>query len=70
MRTSAVHELVHVSGAVTVNAYSRVSASTRVIRSITCALFVVFLHYRLASKFFVSMTSVSPSQWPRESPDH
>ena len=74
-----VQEHVHVSGSVTVNSYSSVSASTRVKRS-TSVMFADDpvpagaeprgIHRLSSSKFAVSTTRVSPSQWPRESPDH
>ena len=67
---AAVHGLVHVSGSITVYWYSSVSGSRSVKRSINFMLAVDPLHRRSSLKLVVSITSVSPSQRPRASPDH
>ena len=65
-----VQGFVHVVGSSTVNCHSIVSASTRVKRSIRCRFAPEPLKVSLSEKLVVSTTSVSPSQWPRESPFH
>ena len=53
-----------------VASYCRVLAETRVKRSTRCRSFDTPMKAVLGEKFVVSTTSVSPSQWPRESPIH
>ena len=47
-----------------------VSGATRVSRSVRCRLASAPMNVFLGEKFRVSITSVLPSQWPRESPLH
>src|SRR6185503_1458962 len=69
-RTRAVHGRVHVDGSVMVASYCSVSAATRVKRSTRCRPLDEPSMLLLGENPFVSTTSVSPSQWPRELPSH
>ena len=53
-----------------VKRYSSVRGPTRVKHSITCRSSVAPWNLVLSVKLVVSTTSVSPSQWPTESPSH
>src|SRR5438128_4666421 len=66
----AVHGLTHVVGSSSVTTYSIVVGLTRVHRSTMCRFSRDPMYSLLPSKFVTSMTSVLPSQWPRESPHH
>src|SRR5712692_2422744 len=65
-----VHGFVHVVGSSTVTAYSSVFGPVRVKRSTRCKFSRDPIVSVLGVKFVTSMTSVLPSQWPRESPHH
>src|SRR5581483_10307603 len=67
---SPVHARSHVSGSSTVNRYSRLPSDIREMRSTTCSLSLDPRNCVLPVKLVVSMTNVSPSQWPTESPIH
>src|SRR4030095_8763185 len=73
MGTSALHDLVQTDGSLTVNRYMSALSSIRVKRSISCRFLSINpgnpnVAVPLSVRFFVSTTSVSPSQRPRESP--
>ena len=68
-----VQGAVHAVGSSTVTSYWSVLGPTRVKRSIVwrfSAEPLKSLKVLFGEKFVVSTTSVSPSQWPRESPCH
>src|SRR2546427_12747778 len=65
-----VHGFVHVDGSSIVTTYSSVFGPVRVQRSTRCKFSRAPKKSVLGLKFVTSMTSVLPSQWPRESPHH
>src|SRR3954451_11506300 len=65
-----VHGFVHVVGSEIVTAYSTVFGSRRVQRSTRCRFSREPRKLVFGEKFVTSITSVLPSQRPRESPHH
>src|SRR6185436_3420937 len=71
---ASVHGRVYAPGSVTVASYRMLLASIGMNRSTTCSWCVTTppnsSSQVLPLRFLVSITSVSPSQWPTESPCH
>src|SRR4051794_21054608 len=65
-----LHGFVQAPGSLIVTSYLKESGPLREMRSITCSFSLDTDMKALGLKLVVSMTSVSPSQWPCESPFH